>query len=162
MLDVRGELVIEQSALPAQAAGPLTVRLATHPIQAPPAFLRHKTTHRAHYEQFEAGMESCFDTLLWNERGEVTEFTRGSVVVERADGQRVTPPLQCGLLDGVGRACELAAGRACEAVIRVEELATARQIWFVNALRGVLPVALCDTHPVLPDPLRPFTDSVKG
>lgn len=69
------------------------------------------------------------------------------MVVERANGRRVTPPLHCGLLDGVGRACELAAGRASEAVIRVEELASARRIWFVNALRGVLAVALpADTN----------------
>lgn len=142
MIDVHGELVIEHSALPMHADEPLPVRLATEPIQAPPAFLRHKTTHRAHYARFEAGTESCFDTLLWNARGEVTEFTRASVVVERADGQCVTPPLHCGLLDGVGRARELATGRASEAVIRVEELASARRIWFVNALRGVLAVTL--------------------
>jgi para-aminobenzoate synthetase/4-amino-4-deoxychorismate lyase len=136
------DVEVELSALPATPAGILPVRLAARPVIAPPAFLRHKTTRRDHLRPFETDPTEAFDTLLWNEHGEVTEFTRGNVIVETAAGERVTPPLHCGLLDGVGRAAELAAGRVQERVVRTEELGTARGIWFVNALRGVLPVRL--------------------
>lgn len=137
-----GDVQVDLSELPATPAGMLPVRLASQPVSAPQAFLRHKTTRRDHFRLFEADTPEAFDTLLWNDRGEVTEFTRGNVIVETANGERVTPPLHCGLLDGVGRAAELAAGRVRERVVRTEELGSARAIWFVNALRGLLPVRL--------------------
>jgi para-aminobenzoate synthetase/4-amino-4-deoxychorismate lyase len=141
-VDVRSAVVVEISELPHTPGGLLPVALATHAVAAPSAFLRHKTTRRDHYEEFAADTPAAFDTLLWNDRGEVTEFTRGNVIIESATGERLTPPLHCGLLDGVGRACELATGHVQEAVVRVEELRSARRIWFVNALRGLVPVYL--------------------
>ncbi|HSV79675.1 MAG TPA: aminodeoxychorismate synthase component I [Ramlibacter sp.] len=141
-VDVRGAVEVQIAELPRPPGQPLPVALAPGPVSAPAAFLRHKTTRREHYEGLPADTAAAFDTLAWNAHGEVTEFTRGNVIVERADGQRVTPPLHCGLLDGVGRAQALATGAAREAVVRVEDLASARALWFVNALRGWLPVYL--------------------
>jgi para-aminobenzoate synthetase/4-amino-4-deoxychorismate lyase len=133
---------VQIADLPRPAGQPLPVVLAPAPVSAPAAFLRHKTTRREHYEGLPADTAAAFDTLAWNARGEVTEFTRGNLIVERADGQRVTPPLHCGLLDGVGRAHALATGAAQEAVVRVDDLASARALWFVNALRGWVRVEL--------------------
>ena len=79
----------------------------------------------------------AFDILLWNERGEVTEFTRGNVVVS-LDGKLLTPPLACGLLPGVLRAELLEQNVIAEAIIRREDLARARTIWFINGVRGWL------------------------
>ena len=45
---------------------------------------------------------AVFDTLLYNTAGELTECTRGNIAL-LLDGRWVTPPLRCGLLDGVGR-----------------------------------------------------------
>lgn len=140
-VDARGIASVELASCPITPAGPLPVVLAAYAIHAPAAFLRHKTTRRDHCGQFAAAdTAGTFDTQLWNERGEVTEFTRGNVILELASGERVTPPLQCGLLDGVGRACELAAGRVREAIVRTVELSAVRRIWFINALRGLVPV----------------------
>jgi para-aminobenzoate synthetase/4-amino-4-deoxychorismate lyase len=139
-VDHRGIASIEIHPLPSELAEPVPVRLAPRPIRASTAFLRHKTTRREHYEQFEAGTVQAFDSLLWNDRKELTEFTRGSLVIERVDGILVTPPLASGLLDGVGRALALLSGRASEAVVKVGELRRARRIWFVNALRGWIEV----------------------
>jgi para-aminobenzoate synthetase/4-amino-4-deoxychorismate lyase len=150
-IDCRGIVTIDVSPVPHDPAHPAPVKLAPQPIRAAVAFLRHKTTRREHYEAFEAGTESAFDSLLWNARGELTEFTRGSVVIERDDGDLVTPSLASGLLDGVGRALALAAGRVREDVVRVSELALARRVWFVNALRGWIEVridpGLADRNP---------------
>jgi len=45
-------------------------------------FLFHKTTHRVVYESRAAEHPECFDVLLVNEDGCVTEFTRGNLVAE--------------------------------------------------------------------------------
>lgn len=143
-----GSIGVGVAALPQRLEGAPPVRLAVAAIEAPMAFLRHKTTRRGHYEVFEP-QPPTFDTLLWNCAGEVTEFTRGNVIIERADGALVTPPLHCGLLDGVGRAQALASGQVNEAVVRVEELASARRIWFVNSLRGRIGVDLRLDEPAM-------------
>ncbi|MDP3843829.1 MAG: aminodeoxychorismate synthase component I [Oxalobacteraceae bacterium] len=141
-LDCRGIANVETSSPPLAAATPPTVMLAMLPMCAPSAFLHHKTTRRGHYAPFEADSARVFDSLLWNEHGEVTEFTRGSVVIERQDGVRVTPPLTSGLLDGVGRALAVATGQVREEIVKVTELADARRLWFVNSLRGWIEVRL--------------------
>lgn len=121
--------------------GPARIRIAPSALgEAHGEFVRHKTTRRAHYDAF-APDPGIFDTLLWNEAGEVTEFTRGNVVVKR-QGRWITPPLACGLLPGVGRAQALAAGRMVEGIVRLEDLARAEAIAFVNSLRGWIDVQL--------------------
>jgi len=82
-----------------------------------------------------------FDTLLWNEQGHLTEFTRGNLVVE-LDGRCLTPPRADGLLPGVLRAELLARGELVEASITAADLARATGLWFINSLRGRLPVRL--------------------
>jgi len=130
-------------AFPLDAApAEIAVSLATAPIGGDSEFLRHKTTERAAYASF-VPPPGCFDTLLWNARGELTEFTRGNVVVE-LDGRRWTPPLECGLLPGVLRAELLACGEIAEGVLRREDLQRATGLWFINSVRGWLPARLAD------------------
>jgi para-aminobenzoate synthetase/4-amino-4-deoxychorismate lyase len=122
-------------------AGYARVRLAPAPLrEAHGEFVSHKTTRRAHYEAF-APADGLFDTLLWNESGEVTEFTRGNVAVKIAD-RWITPPLSSGLLPGVGRARALATRRVVEAIVFVEDLARAEGLVFLNSLRGWIEVQL--------------------
>jgi para-aminobenzoate synthetase/4-amino-4-deoxychorismate lyase len=116
------------------------VALGVAPVDSRDEFLQHKTTERVAYRPHEP-RAGCFDTLLWNERGEITEFTRGNVVVE-LDGRRLTPHLACGLLPGVLRADLLARGEIVEAVIRREDLTRATGLWFINSVRGMLPARL--------------------
>jgi para-aminobenzoate synthetase / 4-amino-4-deoxychorismate lyase len=142
LVDVRGDISVELAGMPHAPVDLPPVVLAAEAVSAPPAFLRHKTTRRDHLVGFAADTPAVFDTLLWNECGELTEFTRGNVIVQFEDGQQLTPPLYCGLLDGVGRARQLASGRVREAVIRREDVRSARHLWFVNALRGRISVQL--------------------
>lgn len=115
----------------------VAVALAAAPIEGDAEFLLHKTTRREAYAPFDPP-PGVFDTLLWNARGELTEFTRGNVVLE-IDGALVTPPLACGLLPGVLRAELLARGEIAERVVRVDELPRASRLWFINGVRGMLP-----------------------
>jgi para-aminobenzoate synthetase/4-amino-4-deoxychorismate lyase len=115
---------------------PVDIALAATYFEASQSeFTRFKTTHRAHYEAAAPSDPTVFDTLLYNIRGELTEFTRGNVAV-LLDGQWLTPPLHCGLLDGVGRAQYLAEGRLQEAVVSLDDLPRAQDLAFINSLRG--------------------------
>lgn len=119
--------------------GPITAALAAHPVDSDNPWLRHKTTRRQAYESH--AIKGAFDTLLWNEREEVTEFTRGNLVAKMA-GRLLTPALACGLLPGTLRAALLARGAVHEAVITLAEIDSAEGLWFVNSVRGALPARL--------------------
>ena len=131
----KGQVTAEAFALEA-SPGQVKLLLAAHAFEeAGSEFVRFKTTRRAHYDAYAPQAPGVFDTLLWNHRGELTECTRGNVAVE-LDGRWVTPPLHCGLLDGVGRAHHLSEGRLVEAVVHVKDLPYATGLVFVNSLRG--------------------------
>ena len=141
LLDAQGRFQAEASALEAPPA-PLRLRLAQRPLAGVASeFIAFKTTRRAHYEAFAPQEADVFDTVLWNERGELTECTRGNIALE-LDGQWLTPALHCGLLGGIGRAQALQAGRVREAVVPVQEVARATRWAFVNSLRGWLDAEL--------------------
>mgnify|MGYP003590699029 FL=1 len=126
----------------ATADAPVRLQLAAEPMpEAHSEFTRHKTTRRAHYDRYQPADPAVFDTVLWNETGELTECTRGNVAV-LLDGVWVTPPLACGLLPGVGRAVALREGRLTEAVVRTADLPRVQAWAFLNSLRGWLPAAL--------------------
>jgi para-aminobenzoate synthetase/4-amino-4-deoxychorismate lyase len=125
---------------------PVRLVLAKTPfLAAHSAFVRHKTTRRSAYEAAERVSADAFDTLLWNDEGELTECTRGNIALRFDDGTWVTPTLDCGLLPGVGRQVALDEGRLVEAVVPVSTLARVREVAFVNSLRGWLPAVLDTT-----------------
>ena len=97
-------------------------------------FLFHKTTKRDFYESVRKDAPDYDDVLLYNEAGELTEFTIGNLVVE-LEGKYFTPPLSCGLLAGTFRAHLLETGRVAERTIRVEDLKVCTQIFMVNSVR---------------------------
>jgi para-aminobenzoate synthetase/4-amino-4-deoxychorismate lyase len=123
---------------------PVTVNVSGLPIESMGRdyeFMVHKTTRRQHYEirlRLEPGV---FDTLLLNERGELTEFTRGNVAL-KIGGRWLTPAQHCGLLAGTCRADLLARGQITEAVLSLADLRVADEVAFFNSVRGWLPAQL--------------------
>ena len=118
------------------------LQLATQPlVEAHTEFVRFKTSRRTHYQAFEPQAAHLFDTVLWNDAGEITEGTRGNLAA-LMDGQWITPALACGLLNGVGRQAALAEGRVVEGVIRVADVPRVQQWAFINSLRGWIPAQL--------------------
>lgn len=115
----------------------VSVQLAKQPIDSDQPFLRHKTTERSIYAAH-APAQGVFDTLLFNQRGEITEFTKGNVVVE-ISGKKLTPALNCGLLGGVFRADLIARQEIEEAIILLSEITENTRIWFINSVRGMVP-----------------------
>ncbi|MEI8122606.1 MAG: aminodeoxychorismate synthase component I, partial [bacterium] len=130
-----GTIRIESVPLaPADTATPVRVRLASKPVDPANRFLYHKTTHRAVYEEAKSGLTDCDDVLLWNPAGELTESTIANIVVER-EGERITPPVGSGLLQGVYRAELLEQGKIREAIIRTEDLFRCGKIYLISSVR---------------------------
>jgi para-aminobenzoate synthetase/4-amino-4-deoxychorismate lyase len=120
---------------------PVKVFLADDATQAADLFLRHKTSIRTRYDAAwrEAEARGGFDSLFFNQHGELAEGGRSNVFA-RVDGRWCTPPLSCGLLPGVMRSVVLADPQwnAVERVITREMLARADDIMVCNSLRGTM------------------------
>jgi len=119
----------------------LKVGLSTNPISSSDIWLQNKTTNRDVYEERLKEFEKAFDVLLINERGELTEFTRGNLVLQLANVY-VTPPLSSGLLNGTLRSDLLKSGSIVEHPLYPEDLHKAKDIWFINSVRGWVQVNL--------------------
>ena len=129
-----GDVEVESSPFVA-ATDPLTVALAREPVDSRNIFLFHKTTHRGVYDARRHDAPEADDVLLWNERGELTEFTVGNLVLE-VGGERLTPPREAGLLAGVLRQEELESGFLREQTLYKADLERATRVWRINSLRG--------------------------
>lgn len=139
-----GEITVESTALSAMASSTKgdnceeDVRiavLAMTPVSRNDRFLYHKTTHRQVYEKHKQEATSeTFDVLLWNEDGELTEFTTGNLVVE-IDGELLTPSQHCGLLAGTYRNYLISENVIKESVIQVTDISKASQFWYINSVR---------------------------
>jgi para-aminobenzoate synthetase/4-amino-4-deoxychorismate lyase len=142
-LDAQGAIDAQAFAM-TDTAQPVRVALAPEPLPTGGAlqeFIRYKTTRRAHYDALTPRDPGVFDHLLFNERGEITEFTRGNVAL-LLDGTWLTPALSSGLLGGTYRAELLVEGRLGEAVLSVQDLSRAEGLAFFNGLRGWLAASL--------------------
>ena len=127
---------------------PVPVRMATAPVNATDVRIYHKTTDRRLYDDALARAPEMFDVVLWNSAGFATELTRGNLVAE-LNGARVTPSVDCGLLAGTLRAELLERGEIREAMVSVDDVRRAERLWFVNSLRGWVPIRLArsdDAH----------------
>ena len=127
--------------LQAMQDGAVGLLLAGEPLPDARPLAGHKTTLRAAYDAGVRTAEAAgaFDTLFFDQRGQLAEGGRSSVFVQ-IDGDWFTPPLAAGVLPGVQRAqllADLAWGAAEREITRAELLA-ADAIVICNALRGVL------------------------
>jgi para-aminobenzoate synthetase/4-amino-4-deoxychorismate lyase len=135
-----GAFAVQHAPL-APLTEPVRVLLADDATDSSDLFLRHKTSIRARYDAAwrDAEAQGAFDTLFFNERGELTEGGRSSVFV-RVDGRWLTPPLSNGVLPGVMRSVLLddPSWNASEATITRAMLEAAEDIVICNALRGAV------------------------
>jgi para-aminobenzoate synthetase/4-amino-4-deoxychorismate lyase len=125
------------------AAMPAPVALAAVAVDAHDVRLYHKCVDRRLYESALAAAPGMFDVLLRNADGAVTELTRGNLVA-KLEGGRFTPPVECGLLAGTFRAELLERNEILERVLTVDDVRRANRLWFVNSLRGWVPIVLVD------------------
>ncbi|WP_026694560.1 aminodeoxychorismate synthase component I [Peribacillus kribbensis] len=139
LLSPNGDLNVEGAELSKNEDG-VTCSLAQKPISSDNIFLYHKTTNRKVYDDFKKE-GTDFDVLLWNERGELTEFTFGSLVLE-LKGELLTPPVSSGLLPGTFREHLLKTGKIKEQTLTKSDLEKAQNTWHINSVRKWVKVKL--------------------
>lgn len=107
----------------------------------------HKTTIRDLYNSERAGAveEGCYEVLFTNSRGEVTEGSITNIFI-RKDNVILTPPVECGLLDGVFRRYFLANSPlpVRESRLTIEDIRQADALYVGNSVRGLIQVRLED------------------
>ena len=143
LVSPRGEVRVESTALPELSNRVEVIALAKTPVSKKNRFLYHKTTQRDVYAHHRNENPSVYDVLLWNEEGQITEFTNGNVVVE-VGGRKVTPPRDCGLLAGTFRAQLLDEGIVEEGTLTHDDIYRATSIWLLNSVRGWVPVRIIE------------------
>jgi para-aminobenzoate synthetase / 4-amino-4-deoxychorismate lyase len=138
-LDEDGKVSCQSGALSRQPC--YTATVSPVKVNASDVFLYHKTTNRSVYDICRAACPDVDDVILVNERGELTEFTIGNLVLE-IEGQRVTPTLSSGLLAGTFREELFARSELTESVLTVEDLQRAENVYMINSVRDWVPVTM--------------------
>ncbi|MBN8545710.1 MAG: chorismate-binding protein [Ignavibacteria bacterium] len=100
-------------------------------------FLYSKTTERALYdnEREIVEKEGLFDLIYLNEKDEVCEGGISNLFA-KIDGKWHTPPVGCGLLEGIGRSLFMKKTGAIERVLYKEDISGAEEVVLTNAVRG--------------------------
>ena len=106
-------------------------------------FLKHKTTFKPYYEEVYGKISAgeVYDELFFNERGELTEGARTNVLLE-IGGKFYTPPIECGLLNGVLRQNLIDSGVCSEKILYKNDVLNAENIYCINSVRGIKRVSL--------------------
>jgi para-aminobenzoate synthetase/4-amino-4-deoxychorismate lyase len=141
LLNKKGE--VSADCQPVQSSTFLKkVLLADKSVDKNNPFLYHKTTERSVYSAFQRKQpENIFDTLLWNEEKELTEFTNGNLVLE-INGQFLTPFVNSGLLAGTFRDRLIRDKIIFEKKLTRADIKSGDKIWFINSVRKWVQVQL--------------------
>jgi para-aminobenzoate synthetase/4-amino-4-deoxychorismate lyase len=129
-----GTVRVASTALEPEAE-PVRIAVDTVPQDPRDVFLFHKTSRRERYREATARHPDADDVLLVNDRGEVTESTIANVAV-RLEGRWWTPPLEAGLLPGIGREVAIEDGRLAERPIPIAEVLASDEVALVSDTRG--------------------------
>lgn len=120
-----------------------TFKIAISPIiqNSKNEFLYYKTTYRPWYfDSFQKIKNGeIYDEIFFNEKGELTEGARSNIVLQ-LNGNLYTPPVQCGLLNGVFRQELLKNNKCTEKILYKKDLEKAEKIFCVNSVRGMVEV----------------------
>jgi para-aminobenzoate synthetase/4-amino-4-deoxychorismate lyase len=129
-----GSVQVATTPFPGET-GPVRVAIDHVPQDPQDVFLFHKTSRRDRYEDARRRHSDADDVLLVNDRREVTESTIANVAA-RIDGRWRTPPLDAGLLSGIGRAVALEEGRLVESRLTIDDVRSAEEVALVSDARG--------------------------
>ena len=105
--------------------------------------LYHKTSYRPWFvESYKRiGEKKIYDEIFFNEKGELTEGARSNIILE-LNGKFYTPPISCGLLNGIYRQKLINEGYCAEKILYHQDLLKAENIYCINSVRGIKKVQL--------------------
>lgn len=103
-------------------------------------FMYHKTTYRPwFYDSYKKiANNEIYDEIFFNEKDELTEGARSNIVLQ-INGKLYTPPVSCGLLNGIGRQ---QLKDIEEKILYKSDLENAEKIFCINSVRGMVEVHL--------------------
>lgn len=116
------------------------IKISLIKVNSQNEFMYHKTTYRPwfydSYQKIANG--EVFDELFFNEKDELTEGARSNVVLQ-INGKLYTPPVCCGLLNGIYKQ---QMKNVTEKILYKSDLLNAEKIFCVNSVRGMVEVEL--------------------
>ena len=121
------------------------VIISKNPVKSQEKFLQYKTTHRPWYDESMQKIKNgeIYDEIFLNEKGELTEGARTNIVFE-IDGKLYTPPLGCGLLNGIFRQKMIEEQQIQEKILYLADFKRAENIFCINSVRGITKVKIDD------------------
>jgi para-aminobenzoate synthetase/4-amino-4-deoxychorismate lyase len=152
--------------------------------------LHHKTTYRPWYDKAMEKIKNglIFDEIFFNEKGELTEGARSNIILQ-LNGELFTPPVECGLLNGVLRQkllkqnkiragkvgkyahTEKIDGHTCPSykfkndvhkkILYLSDLQKAEKIFCINSVRGIVEVKVDCLAPAPPEGAGDFRNEQK-
>jgi para-aminobenzoate synthetase / 4-amino-4-deoxychorismate lyase len=141
LLDEDGKITVTATPQPPQPSDAVMRYVVSDTrLNSGDLFLYHKTTRREVYDREWTHFSESLgadEVIYLNERGELAEGSRTSIFIKR-DGTLVTPPLSAGVLPGVLRQSLVNDGRAQEALLTLEDLNQASEMYLGNSVRGLV------------------------
>ncbi len=100
-------------------------------------FYFHKTTNRKLYDKElkRVRNKGFFDVIFLNERDEITEGAITNIFIEK-DEILYTPPVECGLLNGIMRQAVISKYKIKEKIIKLKDLKNADAVYISNSIIG--------------------------
>lgn len=146
LLNKEGKATIASAAIEANnAKRPITY--SDKRTSSSDIFLFHKTTNRNLYDEEykRCKAQGFYDIIFQNEKGQITEGAISNIFIKK-NNTYYTPPVDCGLLDGVYRKY-LIRNRPFpveEKILYPKDLRDADEIILTNAIRKVVKVKLVE------------------
>ncbi len=131
--------------LPEALPNPQKIAVSETRVDKTDVFLYHKTTNRGNRdsELQKYRKKGVFDVIFMNEQNEITEGAISNVMVYR-NGKYFTPPVPCGILNGIYRQYLLKNRKLKieEKILFEKDLVSCEKIFLCNSVRKLIPVTL--------------------
>lgn len=145
LLQKNGNIKIKTAILKPEKNKIIKVTFSKKKVNSRNPFIYHKTTNRNMLdEEYSKSNKKGFDEIVFtNEKGQITEGAISNIIIKK-NGFFYTPPVSCGLLNGVFRQFLLQRKKIPlkEKVLYRKDLLEASHIYFINSVRGMRKVSL--------------------
>lgn len=147
LLKSNGEIVLEHKPVVTSNFMSPAIAISRYKTKSNDPFLYYKSTHRELYDkEFKRySAKGYFDIIFCNEKNEITEGAITNIFVQ-IKGRYYTPPLGCGLLNGIQRQVIIKKLKALEKILYLKDLKKADKIILTNSVRGATEVILKKSH----------------
>ena len=128
---------------------PILLGLSRYALESRFQATEYKTTARDFYDGERARLKALIgsdEVIFLNAEGQLCEGSFTSIFIEK-NGTLLTPALSCGLLPGVLRQALIYDGKAKEAILTMEDVKTAQNMFIGNSLRGLIAAKFRDFSP---------------